>query len=147
MKLIASVLLAFLGAVSAQFHLDGVRRGDEQPFVHIPLAEPEDYACGKVHMMLMDMMTAAVDDIRADVVRATGIFDPMLGLKPIEEFTPCVDGFAGTDPNATFMCNDLDLYTFMPHRALGSTAQVGSDIWGWAHTEDGVTREFGLVCQ
>ncbi|KAJ7912360.1 hypothetical protein B0H13DRAFT_2251010 [Mycena leptocephala] len=30
---------------------------------------------------------------------------------------------------------------------MGSTAKVGNDIWGWAHTSNGVTREFGLIGQ
>ncbi|KAJ7712987.1 hypothetical protein B0H16DRAFT_1341838 [Mycena metata] len=92
-------------------------------------------------------MNAVVEEIRADVVRATGIFDPMEGLEAITEYTPCIDGYAGTKANSTFMCRNLDLASFTPHRDLGSTAQVGNDIWGWAHTSDGVAREFGLVAQ
>ncbi|KAJ6516969.1 hypothetical protein DFH09DRAFT_845630, partial [Mycena vulgaris] len=76
-----------------------------------------------------------------------GIFDQTLGIKPIAEFTPCIDGYAGTKANGTYMCNNLDLYSFTPHADMGSTAKVGNDIWGWAHTSDGVTREFGLVGQ
>ncbi|KAJ7062259.1 hypothetical protein C8F01DRAFT_1137028, partial [Mycena amicta] len=128
--------------------LNGHRRGDEFPFVHVPFAHAADYTSGKVHMMLMDAMTAAVDAIRADVMHATGIFDPTLGLPAIKEYTPCVRGYAGTKENSTFLCKNADLYSFTPHRELGSTAQVGNDIWGWAHTDDeGVTREFGLVAQ
>ncbi|KAJ7162888.1 hypothetical protein C8R46DRAFT_1101767 [Mycena filopes] len=98
-------------------------------------------------MMMMDAMTVVVEDIRADVVRATGIFDPMEGLEAIAEYTPCVDGYAGTKANHTFMCRNLDLASFTPHADLGSSAQVGNDIWGWAHTSGGTTREFGLVGQ
>ncbi|KAJ7645088.1 hypothetical protein DFH06DRAFT_1271122 [Mycena polygramma] len=91
-------------------------------------------------------MTAAVEEIRADVVRATGIFDPTLGIDPVAEYTPCIEGYAGKGNN-TYACNNLDLYSFTPHGDIGSTAKVGNDIWGWAHTSDGVTREFGLVGQ
>ncbi|KAJ7842973.1 hypothetical protein B0H14DRAFT_2359273 [Mycena olivaceomarginata] len=92
-------------------------------------------------------MTSVVEEIRGDVLRATGIFDPTLGINPIAKYTPCIDGYAGTEANNTYMCNNLDLYSFTPHGDLGSSAKVGNDIWGWAHTSDGVTREFGLVGQ
>ncbi|KAJ7124480.1 hypothetical protein C8R44DRAFT_619950 [Mycena epipterygia] len=88
-------------------------------------------------------MTSAVDEIRADVVRTTGIFDPTLGIDPIAEYTPCIDGHAGTAVNSTYMCNNLDLYSFTPHADMGSTAKVGNDIWGWSHAG----REFGLIGQ
>ncbi|KAJ7461135.1 hypothetical protein FB451DRAFT_1341285 [Mycena latifolia] len=92
-------------------------------------------------------MTAAVEDIRAGVFSATGISDPTTGINPIAEYTPCIDGYAGTEANNTYMCRNLDLYSFTPHADIGSTVKVGNDIWGWAHTSDGVTREFGLVGQ
>ncbi|KAK7013228.1 MYND-type domain-containing protein [Favolaschia claudopus] len=126
-----------------------VRRGDEHPFIHVPLADVDDYTSGKVHMMIMEAMTAYVDEIRADVVHATGIFDPTLGIEPVTKYTPCIDGYAaGPGPNNTYGCRNLDLYSFTPHGDLGSKVKVGNDIWGWAHTSsDGVTREFGLVGQ
>jgi hypothetical protein len=148
MKLLSSALFALLSVVvSANFQRDGVRRGDQEPFVHVPFAQASDYASGKVHMMMMDLMTSVVEEIRGDVLRATGIFDPTLGINPIAKYTPCIDGYAGTEANNTYMCNNLDLYSFTPHGDLGSSAKVGNDIWGWAHTSDGVTREFGLVGQ
>lgn len=106
-----------------------IRRGDEQPFIHVPFANVDDYTSGKVHMMMMDGMTAVVEGIRADVVRATGIFDPLEGLEAITEYTPCIDGYAGTKVNSTFMCRNLDLASFTPHGDMGSVAQVGNDIW------------------
>ncbi|KAJ6554221.1 hypothetical protein B0H19DRAFT_948068 [Mycena capillaripes] len=68
-------------------------------------------------------------------------------MKPITEFTPCVNGYAGTEVNNTYSCHNLDLYSFTPHANMGSTDLIGNDIWGWAYTSDGVTREFGLVAQ
>ncbi|KAJ7196049.1 hypothetical protein GGX14DRAFT_473997 [Mycena pura] len=149
MKALSSVLFALtLSLVSAKPGPEH-RRGDEQPFIHVPLAHSDDYASGRVHMQLMDAMTAAVAGIRADAVRTTGIFDPMLGIRPIKAYTPCVDGYAGTEANNTYMCRNLDLYAFAPHGDMGSAAMVGNDVWGWAHTSTsgGATREFGLVGQ
>ncbi|KAJ6562615.1 hypothetical protein B0H19DRAFT_944475 [Mycena capillaripes] len=91
-------------------------------------------------------MTAYVDEVRSDVVHATDIFDPTLGIPAVAEYTPCINGYAGTGNN-TYACNNLDLYSFTPHGDLGSTVKVGNDIWGWAHTSNGTTREFGLVGQ
>ncbi|KAJ7089504.1 hypothetical protein C8R43DRAFT_1100449 [Mycena crocata] len=69
-------------------------------------------------------------------------------MHAITQFTPCVDGYAGTDEGNTFACNNLDLYSFTPHAGLGSTAEFGNDIWGWTHTEAGeAPREFALVGQ
>ncbi|KAJ7119856.1 hypothetical protein C8R44DRAFT_624678 [Mycena epipterygia] len=69
-------------------------------------------------------------------------------MKRITEFTPCIDGYAGTEVNNTYMCSKLDLYSFTPHADMGSTDLIGNDVWGWAHTsDDGLTREFGLVAQ
>ncbi|KAJ7216183.1 hypothetical protein B0H12DRAFT_1032397 [Mycena haematopus] len=68
-------------------------------------------------------------------------------MKAITEFTPCVDGYAGTEVNNTYACRNLDLYSFTPHADMGSTDLIGNDVWGWAYTSDGVTREFGLVAQ
>ncbi|KAF7320627.1 MYND-type domain-containing protein [Mycena chlorophos] len=127
------------------------RRGDEFPFIHVPLAHASDYASGKVHKSLMDAMTSAVDDIQKHLpsLHATGIEDPILDLPAITTLTRCEDGYAASGfANSTFMCNNADLHSFTPHRELGSEAQVGNDIWGWAHTDaEGVTREFALVGQ
>ncbi|KAJ7842539.1 hypothetical protein B0H14DRAFT_2586262 [Mycena olivaceomarginata] len=52
------------------------------------------------------------------------------------------DGYAGSRNN-TYKCNSLDLYSFTPLADLGSTAKVGNNIWGWAHTDDdGVTNKW-----
>ncbi|KAF7329308.1 MYND-type domain-containing protein [Mycena kentingensis (nom. inval.)] len=127
------------------------RRGDEFPFVHVPFAHASDYTSGKVHMRLMDAMSAAVDAIRADV-HTSGPFDPASGLHAVRGHTPCIDGYANaasSNANNTYMCNNVDLYAFIPHAELGSTAQVGNDIWGWEHVDakTGAVREFGLVAQ
>ncbi|KAF7299500.1 MYND-type domain-containing protein [Mycena indigotica] len=144
----ALILSISLASANPNPVLSGHRRGDEFPFIHVPFAHASDYTSGKVHMSLMNAMTAVVESIRQDIVHSTGIFDPMLGLSAIKEFTPCVDGYAGSQKNNTYMCKNADLHSFTPHRELGSTAQVGNDIWGWAYTdEEGKTREFGLVGQ
>ncbi|CAK5279131.1 unnamed protein product, partial [Mycena citricolor] len=133
---------------SRAFAQVAVRRGDEAPFVHVPLATETDYASGRVHRQLMDGMAQYVSTIRQDGVRGAGIFDPLLGIDAIKEYTPCVGGYAGTQENNTYACRNLDLYSFTPHGDLGSDAKVGNDIWGWAHTDvHGATREFGLVGQ
>ncbi|KAJ7776767.1 hypothetical protein DFH07DRAFT_865635 [Mycena maculata] len=87
--------------------------------------------------------------MRVQVASADGppVWVPAIGMKPIAEFTPCVGGYAGTAVNNTYSCNNLDLYSFTPHANLGSEDLIGNDVWGWAHTSDGVTREFGLVAQ
>ncbi|KAJ7617840.1 hypothetical protein FB45DRAFT_981248 [Roridomyces roridus] len=69
--------------------------------------------------------------------------DRVPNLHAISEFTPCVAGYAGTEEDHTFACNNLDLYSFTPHAQLGSTTEFGNDIWGW--TYEG--REFALVGQ
>ncbi|KAJ7820612.1 hypothetical protein B0H13DRAFT_2241869 [Mycena leptocephala] len=51
-------------------------------------------------------------------------------MHAITEFTPCVEGYAGTEVGSTFMCNNLDLYSFTPHADLGSKTEFGNDIWG-----------------
>jgi hypothetical protein len=133
---------------------DVLNRGEEKPFIHVPLAPADDYKSGKVHEILMEKMMAAVDKMRgvngAGRLDSNGnpIFEPREGIKPIAQFTPCVDGYAGTEVNNTYACRNLDLYSFTPHADMGSTDCVGNDVWGWAHTnDDGVTREFGLVAQ
>ncbi|KAJ7124474.1 hypothetical protein C8R44DRAFT_783557 [Mycena epipterygia] len=147
MKLLCCALFTLTLSLSVSGSVD-IRRGDEAPFIHIPYAHADDYTSGKVHMMMMDLMTSAVDEIRSDIVRTTGInFDPTLGINPIAQYTPCIDGHAGTEDNNTYMCNNLDLYSFTPHADMGSTAKVGNDLWGWSHTSEGVTREFGLIGQ
>ncbi|KAJ7853999.1 hypothetical protein B0H13DRAFT_2081818 [Mycena leptocephala] len=146
-KFLSGALFALtLSLVSANPASYDIRRGDEQPFIHVPFAHADDYKSGKVHMMMMDAMTAVVEEIRSDVVHATGPFDPTVGIEPVKEYTPCIDGYAGKGNN-TYQCKNLDLYSFTPHGNMGSTAKVGNDIWGWAHTSNGVTREFGLIGQ
>ncbi|KAJ7068994.1 hypothetical protein B0H15DRAFT_793898 [Mycena belliarum] len=90
--------------------------------------------------------------MRAPIVNAadpdgTPVFHPPAGLKCISTFTPCAGGHAGTEPNNTYACRNLDLYSFTPHAEMGSTERVGNDVWGWAHSAGGATREFGLVGQ
>lgn len=146
--MVLRALLLALSASLAAANPDGYRRGDEAPFVHIPVVSPEDYASGKVHMGLMDAMNAAVDRIRADIDPPFGVPMPRLNLSAIREYTPCVGGYAGKQVNNTYACKNVDLYSFTPHRELGSVVQVGNDIWGWEHIgDDGKIREFGLVGQ
>ncbi|KAJ7439980.1 hypothetical protein FB451DRAFT_1344170 [Mycena latifolia] len=66
-------------------------------------------------------------------------------MHAITEYTPCVGGYAGTEEGNTYSCINLVLYSFTPHTDLGCATQFGNDIWGWSHTEAGVTREFALV--
>ncbi|KAJ6584391.1 hypothetical protein B0H19DRAFT_1104905 [Mycena capillaripes] len=124
---------------------------EEGPFIQAPLAHADDYKSGKVHETLIRMKMAAVEKMRVNVadIREPPIFEPAIGTKPITEFTPCVDGYAGMEVNNTYSCNKLDLYSFTPHANLGSTDLIGNDIWGWAYTgSDGAgIREFGLVAQ
>jgi hypothetical protein len=94
------------------------------------------------------MMMMNADEILSDVVHATDIFDPAVGMHPIKEYTLCIDGYAGKKADNTCMCRNLDLYSFTPHGELENDSQFGNDIWGWSHTSsEGVTREFGLVGQ
>ncbi|KAJ7157447.1 hypothetical protein C8R46DRAFT_909562 [Mycena filopes] len=77
-----------------------------------------------------------------DADRASG---SLLGLHAITKYTPCVRGYAGTEEDNIYSCNNLDLYSFTPHAELGCKTNFGNDIWGWTHTAGGVTREFALV--
>ena len=139
---VSSVLLSGLAVVvSARI----VERGDEVVFVHdttgVVMSVAEAYTSGEVHMSLMNAITKSVDDMRIN-----GLIDPV-AANPVTEFTPCVNGFSGKGVNNTYMCNNLDMYSFTPHSLLGSTERVGNDIWGWAYEENGETREFGMIGQ
>ncbi|KAF2277360.1 uncharacterized protein EI97DRAFT_288958 [Westerdykella ornata] len=59
------------------------------------------------------------------------------------DFIPCTNGTAVSDKD-TFRCNNIDLYHFLPHSALGSTRGFGSSSWGWT-SDDG--REFVAIGQ
>lgn len=62
-------------------------------------------------------------------------------------YTPCENGFAAAipgDTNNTFRCNNIDLYHFLPHSALGSNSARGSSMWGWTSEDD---REFVAIGQ
>jgi hypothetical protein len=87
---------------------------------------------------MMKMLSDSIAQMETD--RAS-----LLGMHAITEFTPCVEGYAGTEVGSTFMCNNLDLYSFTPHADLGSKTEFGNDIWGWTHKEGNVTREFALI--
>lgn len=66
---------------------------------------------------------------------------------PELDYAACENGFAAGVPgdvNNTFRCNNIDLYHFLPHSALGSDAGHGSSSWGWT-SEDG--REFVALGQ
>lgn len=115
-----------------------LNRGEEHPFIHVPLAHPDAYTSGEVHGLMMQMLSDSIAQMEADR-------QSLLGMHAITEYTPCVGGYAGTDESNTFACNNLDLYSFTPHADLGSKTEFGNDIWGWTHTERGVSREFALV--
>ncbi|KAF7336229.1 MYND-type domain-containing protein [Mycena venus] len=104
----ALIFATTLTLASANLVRDGICRGDEFPFVHVPLANVEDYASDKVHMMMVDAMTSTIDEIRSEVVNATDIFESILGIPPVTECMPYIDGYAGNGNN-TYMCNILDL--------------------------------------
>jgi hypothetical protein len=133
--------LALGALVSAALALPGPveleDRGEEYVFNHVdvapvsPFAIPFDdlsaaYTDGRVHMSLMSLFTQQMNKMAV-----LGIFDEPVTHTPITQFTPCVNGFAGTKENNTFACAGLDLYMFQPHQALGSEKKLGSDIW-WA---------------
>jgi choice-of-anchor B domain-containing protein len=68
-------------------------------------------------------------------------------LYPELGYTPCVNGFAEAIPgdvNNTFRCRNVDLYHFLSHAELGSSASRGSSSWGWT-SADG--REFVAIGQ
>ncbi|KAI6785841.1 Peptidase s41 family protein [Emericellopsis cladophorae] len=100
----------------------------------------EDYASGRVHHKIMDIkMSQWAEE------EAAGLMDssryPELG------YTPCVNGFAEAipgDPSNTFRCSNVDLYHFLSHAELGSSASRGSSSWGWT-SADG--REFVAIGQ
>ncbi|KAJ7064325.1 hypothetical protein C8F01DRAFT_1130993 [Mycena amicta] len=109
---------------------------EEAVFVHVPLAHPDAYTSGAVHELMMGLLSDSVAQLQAD--KAAGAYQH---LHAITDFTPCVDGYAGTEEGNTFSCNNLDLYSFTPHADLGSKSEFGNDIWGWTHED----REFALV--
>ncbi|KAL4804063.1 hypothetical protein BDV18DRAFT_143747 [Aspergillus unguis] len=69
--------------------------------------------------------------------RAQGLFD--LNRYPDEGQKACTDGKAGE-----YMCENVDLLSFISHQALGSSNREGNDVWGWTSSEG---REFGIVGQ
>ncbi|KAH6685949.1 hypothetical protein F5X68DRAFT_241299 [Plectosphaerella plurivora] len=100
----------------------------------------ELYESGEIHNSIMA-------DKLANWKKAeeAGIFDsaqyPELG------YTKCVNGWAEAipgDPSNTFRCNNVDLYSFVSHAALGDSLGEGSSSWGWT-SDDG--REFVAIGQ
>ncbi|KFA73896.1 hypothetical protein S40288_00935 [Stachybotrys chartarum IBT 40288] len=62
-------------------------------------------------------------------------------------YTACVNGWIEAIPgdrNNTFRCNNIDLYHFLSHAALGDELAEGSSSWGWT-SDDG--REFVAIGQ
>ncbi|KAF7309139.1 hypothetical protein MKEN_01116000 [Mycena kentingensis (nom. inval.)] len=110
---------------------------EEAPFIHTPLAHADAYTSGEVHGMMMRLLSDSVAQLQAD--KDAGAYAQLRRLG----YTPCIDGYAGTEEGNTFACNNLDLYSFVPHAELGSKTEFGNDIWGWTHGE----REFALVAQ
>ncbi|KAJ7045276.1 hypothetical protein C8F04DRAFT_1068307 [Mycena alexandri] len=140
MTRLTAVFLALLPLALALPNDEVITRGEEYPFVHVPLAHADAYTSGEVHALMMGMLSDSIVQMEAD--RAAG---SLLGLHVITQYTPCVGGYAGTDEDNTYSCNNLDLYSFTPHAELGCKTNFGNDIWGWTHTEGGATREFALV--
>ncbi|KAJ7868765.1 hypothetical protein B0H14DRAFT_3583530 [Mycena olivaceomarginata] len=120
MKLLSSALflggLSLSSATSAKY---GVRRGDQEPLIYVPLVPADEYASGMVHMAMMATLT----------------------VYPLQRW------LRRQRQNNTYSRRNLDLYSFTPHGLMGSTTDLGNDIWGWVHTSDGVSREFGLIGQ
>ncbi|KEY74965.1 hypothetical protein S7711_01314 [Stachybotrys chartarum IBT 7711] len=100
----------------------------------------EQYASGEVHASIMKIkMDQWQEEMDAGLMESSRY--PELG------YTPCVNGFAAAipgDPSNTFRCNNIDLYHFLSHEALGSWGGRGSSSWGWT-SEDG--REFVAIGQ
>jgi choice-of-anchor B domain-containing protein len=74
-----------------------------------------------------------------------GMFDS--AQYPELEQTACVDGLIEAVPGDaanTFRCQNVDLYHFLSHEALGDDQGEGSSSWGWT-SEDG--REFVAIGQ
>ncbi|KAI5359248.1 putative choice-of-anchor B domain-containing protein [Septoria linicola] len=99
----------------------------------------EQYASGEVHAHIMGIKMAQWEaEMQAGQMNSTQW--PELG------YTKCENGFAAAIPgdvNNTFSCNNIDLYHFLPHSALGSVGR-GSSMWGWT-SQDG--REIVAIGQ
>ncbi|KAL6704088.1 hypothetical protein ACN47E_008751 [Coniothyrium glycines] len=104
------------------------------------LGTAEEYADGTVHARIMGIKMAQWDaELASGAMESSGY--PELG------YTACENGFAAAIPgdfNNTFKCNNIDLYHFLPHAALGSSQGQGSSSWGWT-SADG--REFVAIGQ
>ncbi|KAK0388339.1 hypothetical protein NLU13_4584 [Sarocladium strictum] len=99
-----------------------------------------EYQSGAVHHRIMEIK---VKQWKAE--EEAGLMNS--AQYPELSYTPCVDGFAAAIPgdnNNTFRCDNIDLYHFLPHSELGSSAGRGSSSWGWT-SEDG--REFVALGQ
>ncbi|KAF2492267.1 hypothetical protein BU16DRAFT_108595 [Lophium mytilinum] len=97
--------------------------------------DAELYKSGKMHEMIMAKKYSTFDRQKAAGAYKSEQY-PELG------FVPCKDGLAIAikgDANNTFRCDNVDLYHFLSHSALGSTTGEGSSSWGWT-SDDG--REF-----
>jgi choice-of-anchor B domain-containing protein len=58
-------------------------------------------------------------------------------LESVAESAPCDDGMAA----GVFPCDGIDLMSFIPHGALGTT--FANDIWGWTDPQTG--RDYALM--
>ncbi|KAJ7366263.1 hypothetical protein DFH08DRAFT_797264 [Mycena albidolilacea] len=98
MKLLSGALLLrglpLSSATSAKY---GVRRGDQEPLIYVPL---DENASGTVHMAMMATLTSVVDEMCP-------------AGDSITEYT-CSSGYAGKDKNNTYSCRNLD---FVPLHA------------------------------
>ncbi|KAF2225344.1 hypothetical protein BDZ85DRAFT_215457 [Elsinoe ampelina] len=98
------------------------------------------YDSGVAHNTLMQMKMDSWKRAEEAGVMVSSRY-PELG------YTKCVNGFAEAIPgdrNNTFRCNNIDLYHFLSHAALGDDVGEGSSSWGWT-SDDG--REFVAIGQ
>ncbi|KXT05910.1 hypothetical protein AC578_319 [Pseudocercospora eumusae] len=100
----------------------------------------QEYVSGEAHAHIMGIKMAQWEaELQSGAMDSSQY--PELG------YTPCVDGFAVAipgDTNNTFRCNNIDLYHFLSHSALGSDASRGSSMWGWTSEDE---REFVAIGQ
>jgi choice-of-anchor B domain-containing protein len=59
------------------------------------------------------------------------------GSKAPQSFAPCIEGMAA----GMFPCDGVDMMSFIPHGALGTT--FANDIWGWTDPQTG--HEYAIL--
>jgi hypothetical protein len=124
--LLAAAVSAFLGEVNA-----GVAQFKLHEIANPPANDL--YLSGSVHMSLMGSKES-----RFEQQRQAGAYNSTQ-YEAVAALTPCTNGKAGA-----YKCNNIDLYSFTSHAALGSSTGEGSSSWGWT-SDDG--REIIIVAQ